>query len=435
MLSIIFYIELLICKIFYKLIKFLKISDGTSIIGFIILRIDKNFLKKAVKYAGNIITVTGTNGKTTTSGLITHIIKKNSKKVLSNIKGANMVTGIANAFAIYTNPFKKFDYAVLESDEAYLVKLYNELSANYLVVTNLFRDQLDRYGELNTTFKKIQSAIDNNSEIRLVLNADDPMVANFKTKKENIYYGIERLTYKFNEEESKFPQEIINCPVCGKEIEYTKHFYAQEGHYCCSCGYRRPDCKYSADVTIYEDYSLIKLFVDGKEHIIKTHLVGLYNVYNVLACVALCFELGITNIQEALEDYKSEFGRNEIRKLNGKEVLIHLIKNPTGASEVLKTVNSKSKLLIVINDDYADSRDVSWLWDSNFEELQKCTNKIIVSGTRANDMAVRLKYANIQNVEIISDIDKAIKVITKNTEDKVTVLSTYTALLHINKCK
>jgi len=430
-----YFILLILSKVFYRVIRFLKISDGTSLIGLIVLKLDKNFLKKSSKYINRIITVTGTNGKTTTSGLISHILSKNKFKILSNTEGANMITGIANAFAVKINPFKKPDFAVLESDEAYLAKLYNELSAYYLVVTNLFRDQLDRYGELNTTAKKIQNAIDENPKLKLILNADDPLVANLKSKNENIYYGINKIEYCFDEPESKAPQEMINCPVCKKELEYSEKFYAQEGHYYCSCGYKRPNCKYNADVLIYENFSIIRLFHNDKVYELKTNLAGLYNVYNVLASITLCFEIGITDFQRALDDYSPEFGRNEIRKINGKQVLIQLIKNPTGASEVLRTISPDSDILIAINDNYADGRDVSWLWDSDFEELQRCHKKIIVTGKRAKDMAIRLKYAEVKNFSVVPNIDKAIKKITKEADSKVTILTTYTALLHINKHK
>lgn len=430
-----YYSLLLIAKMMLMMIKTFKLSGGTSFIGLFVLKFDKNFIKTSAKFIKNeIISVTGTNGKTTTSGIITHILKENKKTVLSNSKGANMLSGIANAFAVNTNPFKKFDYAVLESDEAYLTKLYDSINSDYLLVTNLFRDQLDRYGELSTTAKKIQSAIDKNPNLKLILNADDPLVVNLKPQNhENIiYYGINKINYAHENTSSNAPAEAVNCPVCGKELEYNEHFYAQQGHYFCSCGYKRPNCKYSADVTVHQGYSVISLNLDGNLHEYTTHLVGLYNVYNVLGAIALCHELGINNIQNALDTYHSEFGRSEIREIYGKKAIIQLIKNPTGASEVLKTVDKNTNVLIAINDNYADGRDVSWLWDSDFEMLRGCTKKIITSGIRAYDMAVRLKYAGIENVKVIPDIDKAIKEVST---DDMTILPTYTALLHINKTK
>ena len=430
-----YFFLLFFSKIFYKVIRFFKISEGTSVIGLIILKMDKNFIKQSAKYINHIVTVTGTNGKTTTSSLISHILKKNKYKIVSNTEGANMITGIANAFAVKIFPFKNYDYAILESDEAYLTKLYDELNSDYLVVTNLFRDQLDRYGELNTTAQKIQNAIDKNPELKLILNADDPLVANLKSKNEIIYYGINSIKYSYADSQSKSPQDFINCPVCKKELKYSEKFYAHEGHYYCTCGYKHPVCKYTADILINESSSVIKLFVNDKSYYLQTKLKGLYNVYNVLASVVLCFELGITNFQNALDDYTPEFGRNEIRNIKGKQATIHLIKNPTGASEVLRTILPESSILIAINDDYADGRDVSWLWDSDFEELKKCRKEIVVSGKRAKDMAVRLKYNEIKNYAVLTDIDKAINYISKNTDDKITILATYTTLLYLNKYK
>ena len=174
-------------------IKTLKSSGGTSFAGYFALKFDKDFIKTSSKFIDKqIITVTGTNGKTTTSGVLTHILNENNKKVLSNSKGANMISGIANTFAVSVNPFKKLDYAVLETDEAYLTKLYDSLNSDYLLVTNLFHDQLDRYGEISFTAQKIQSAIDKNNNLKVLLNADDPLVFNLKPQNPSTYAGLMR---------------------------------------------------------------------------------------------------------------------------------------------------------------------------------------------------------------------------------------------------
>ena len=173
-------------------------SSGTSFIGMIMLKISPNFLRYTANYIKNEkIAVTGTNGKTTTAGILSHILENNNNTVIHNEKGANMLTGIANTMALSIYPFKRFDYAVLESDEAYLSKLYDYLETDFLIVTNLFRDQLDRYGELNTTAAKIQDAIDKNPDLKLILNADDPIVVNFRTKRdtEPIYFGFEDIQF------------------------------------------------------------------------------------------------------------------------------------------------------------------------------------------------------------------------------------------------
>ena len=192
-----FYISLLIARMAYLGIKLLNKSSGTSFVGMLALKVCPDFLKYCSKYIRNkTVTVSGTNGKTTTSGLIAHILETAHQDVIHNLKGANMLTGIANVFALNVRPFKRFDYAVIESDEAYLTKLYDYMKSDYLVVTNLFRDQLDRYGELATTAGFIQNAIDKNPDLKLILNADDPIVAAFNRTKYAVYYGFENVEYK-----------------------------------------------------------------------------------------------------------------------------------------------------------------------------------------------------------------------------------------------
>lgn len=427
-----FYFAIAIAKSAYTTLKITKLSAGTSIIGQIVLKICPNFLADCNKHIATKINVTGTNGKTTTSGLISHIIKNSGTTVINNSMGANMLAGVVNALAISLNPFIKTDYSVIESDEAYLAKIYEKFDADYIVITNLFRDQLDRYGELTTTKKLIQDGINKKKNLTLLLNADDPLVASFDGKNK-IYYGVENVFYADKTLETKSStEEAFNCP-CGKPLKYNKKFYAQQGHYYCDCGYTRPEPKYKANITLHKDYSIIEL--NGQEY--KIPLVGLFNAYNALAAISLCLELNIPNIENSVKTFKVAFGRSEVKYLNGKKTLIQLIKNPIGANEVLKTVDKKSNLLIIINDNYADGRDVSWLWDAEFEVLQDIQNKIIVSGIRANDMALRLKYAGIpaDKITIIPNINKAIDFIGSNACENITILPTYTALLHLNKIK
>lgn len=413
-------------------------SSGTSFVGMILLKLSPNYLRDASKYVKNYITVTGTNGKTTTAGILTHILKGNYK-TLSNSKGANMLTGIANAFALSSIPFKEYDYAVLEADEAYLSRIYNYITADYLVVTNLFRDQLDRYGELSTTAAKIQQAIDKNKSLQLILNADDPLVVGFNTNgdKAPIYYGFENISYASGASvQANTPMEMILCPNCGKNLEYDKIFYAQQGHYYCECGYKRPNTKYPASVVIYDTYSEISINVNGESRLYRVPLIGLYNAYNALGAIVASLEIGVENIQQTLDTFKTEFGRGDVHVVNGKTAIIQLIKNPTGAGEVLKTINKDSNIMIALNDNYGDGRDVSWLWDTDFEILKDCKQTVVASGLRAQDMAVRLKYAGVPNIKVIPNIDEALKfVINDKSTDKVTILPSYTAMLEINQSK
>ena len=429
-----FYISIILARVIGFLIKLIGKSSGTSFVGLFTLKFNPDFLRYCSRYiTGKKFSVTGTNGKTTTAGLIAQILEANGKKVIHNAQGANMLTGIANVFAKTVVPTKRFDSCVLESDEAYLSKLYDYMKLDYLVVTNLFRDQLDRYGELATTKKFIQNGINLKQDLTLVLNADDPLVASIEGGKSKIYYGIKSVIYKdgLTPNESA-TEEAFTCQ-CGNPLKYERKFYAQQGHYYCDCGFKRPEPKYSADVTLYKKYSVLR--INGEDY--KIPLTGLFNAYNALGAIALALELGIDNIRESLLDFRVAFGRSEVKYLNGKRTLIQLIKNPVGANEVLKTVDENSDLLIIINDNYADGRDVSWLWDAEFERLSSVKKEIVVSGTRANDMALRLKYAGVNEtgIKIIPDIKKAVDYIGETADNDITILPTYTALLKLNKIR
>lgn len=405
------------------------------------LKTNPDFLNFCSKYIlHEKISVTGTNGKTTTAGLIAQILEANNKEVIHNAQGANMLTGIANVFATNVVPSKRYDNCVLESDEAYLSKLYDYMKLDYLVVTNLFRDQLDRYGELDTTAKKIQSAIDKNKDLVLLLNADDPLVANLGHDNKKLYYGFENIEFAETHTISHAPAEMFNC-ICGKPLEYSKRFYAQQGHYYCSCGYKRPKCNYQGNAKIFNDYIEISVLHNGEETHYTFDSIGLYNAYNALAAISMALEIGYKQeeIQNALNTYKAMFGRAEKTEFNGHKTIIQLIKNPAGASEVLKTVDLSSKILIAINDNFADGRDVSWLWDAEFELLKDTEKTIVTSGIRANDMALRLKYAGVpsEKIKVVPDLFEAVEEISSSEDktEKVTIMPSYTALLQIKNYK
>ena len=239
-----FYIAIIFARLAYVAIRLLNRSSGTSFVGMMTLKICPSFLKYCKLYMKNAktIAVTGTNGKTTTSGLLAQILETGKNNVIHNVKGANMLTGIANVFALNLSILpNKFNYAVLESDEAYLTKLYDDYKSEYLLVTNLFRDQLDRYGELETTASFIRNAIEKNDGLTLLLNADDPLVSNLGKGKKTLFYGFEdvEICSDIHNSTSNAPTEVFNC-VCGHPLEYDKQFFAQEGHYFCNnCGYKR----------------------------------------------------------------------------------------------------------------------------------------------------------------------------------------------------
>ncbi len=436
------------------LIKLFKLGSGTNLPGRIARKISPGILSCLVNQTKKeIITITGTNGKTTTAGLISSVFRAQGRKITHNRKGANMLNGITSTVAENSSAGGKLDCdnSILELDEAYLNPAFDEFNPDIVLVTNLFRDQLDRYGELNTTAKKIESAVEKSARIKplkLVLNSDDPLVSGIadgfgEDGLTKIFFGFDRITH-LNEQKSFFsPQETINCK-CGKPFSYTKIFYGHLGHYECSCATKRHTPQVRAEAVAGIDHSIIKIKHGScGQFEFRVNLPGLYNCYNALSAAAAALEAGILpeNIKNGIEKYSTTFGRAESVTLKGKEVLIQLIKNPIGATEVLRTIkNDKNgKLLIIINDNYADGRDVSWLWDANFELLAGYNKTAVISGLRAADMAVRLKYAGIKSQNLI--VEQSIKegllqaLEGVNNSEKLYILPTYTALLELEKLK
>ena len=445
-----------LAKIVAQGLKLFNFGSGTSMPGIVAKKVSPMILSDLVNQTRKeIIAVTGTNGKTTSSNFISAILKADNRKVAHNAKGANMLTGVTTAMVESADNWAKMDVdnSVLESDEAYLQIFADYFCADYLIVTNLFRDQLDRYGELDATAKMIKKGIDkfklqsysmahhftNPQVFTTILNADDPAIQCLADAN-TVFFGFEDIKFDFAH---KYMQgEIATCK-CGKDFEYTKAYYGQIGHYFCSCGRKRPETYLEATADIYVDYSVLHLLnrETQEKFDVKVNIPGVYNAYNALGAITLAVKMGISavTIQKGFENYKTVFGRAETTILNGKKTIFQLIKNPVGAGEVLQTVHDdkNAKLLIIINDNYADGRDVSWLWDANFDILADYDKKIIVSGIRYADMAVRLKYAGINSENIIyeKNLKKALELALDNTaeDEKLYVLPTYTALLEIQK--
>ena len=427
-----FYLSLIVAKLAYIFLKVTKLSSGTAIIGLITKKICPNFLVFANNFiVKSKINITGTNGKTTSSGIISHLIKSSNYSIISNSQGANMLNGIINTLALEINPLKKVDYSVIETDEAFLKQVYEKMKGDYLLVTNLFEDQTDRFANPLFTRDLIQKGIDLRENVQLILNADEPVSSSLKSKsKSPIYFCIEHV---FDEENQEiiYKNESYHCPKCSQIMNYSKTYYAQVGDYCCECGYKRPDSKYKASVTLYKHHSILNL----NNITYEVPLTGLFNVYNALGAIVLCLELGIDNIQENLKTFKVAFGRSEKRKLNGHDVLIQLIKNPAGTNEVLKTVDLNSNILIVANNNVADGTDISWIEQVDFERFAEVNKEIVISGLCCNELENRLKKAGVRSIKIISDIDRAVEYIGQNADSDITVLTTYTALLKIDKIK
>lgn len=426
-----FYVSLIISKLLYTFLKITKLSSGTAIIGLITLKICPDFLSHINKFITKAkINITGTNGKTTTSGIISHLIKCDGKTLIHNAVGANMLNGIVNTLAVETNPFKRYDYSIIETDEAFVKKVYAKMDGDYLLVTNLFEDQTDRFANPIFTRNIIQDGINLNPNVQLILNADDPISSSLKSNKTSIYYSIESVIDNTDSTSNNAIKEFY-CPLCNSKLNYAKNYYEQIGFYSCNCGYNHPEAKYKATVTLHKDHSCINL----NNEYYEIPLTGLFNAYNALGAIVLAKELEIQSIQHNIKSFKVAFGRSEKRILNGHSTIIQLIKNPAGTNEVLKTIDLNSDILIAINNNTADGTDISWINQVNFEKLATTKKEIVVTGLKAKDMAERLQKAGVNDIQIITDIDKAVKYLSKNAKNNITILTTYTALLKIDKIK
>lgn len=422
-----------------------NLGAGTSLPGKLAQKISPDLLPYLIKQTKRqVIFVTGTNGKTTTSGLIANILNSDNRKVAHNRKGANMTTGLITALSQSSSILGKLDAdnCLLEIDEAYLPVVTELATPDIVALTNLFRDQLDRYGELDTTAKKVLAGLNkipDKQKLLLVINADDPITYGVSEKIDckKIYYGIDNIVFNSEKIQANSQREITTCQ-CGKNFSYTKTFYSHIGHYYCECGNKRPMTDVIAtNVEVNVDSSDISLVTPVGSFSFTLKMPGLYNVYNALCAISVASSLNIDpqNIVDGIESYSTVFGRAETININNKKVLIQLIKNPVGATEVLKTVNNDpdARLIIAINDNYADGRDVSWLWDAEFELLATHKKEILCSGVRASDMAVRLKYAGVDSKLITTNenIKYAIEQMLKTIKDgeKLYILPTYTVLL------
>lgn len=483
-----FLLSLWSAKFVSFIISTLHLGQASNIPGRIALFLNQNLFKYFnIKNNCKIILITGTNGKSTTCGLLAHILKGTDKKVIYNKSGANLLSGIASTFCYYSSlsGSLNYDYIILEVDEATLHLITKEIHPDVIAVTNLFRDQLDRFGELDTTAKLIEKGIVNNKNITIILNADDARVAFLKTENKKIYYGMATSDEQRTTNDKSWlldPEEATICPECKSDLLFNYKSLAHLGNYnCTKCNLKRPVLDFSVtgfkadNLTINFDiaYNILNekssnaftnnricpvhpanpiqrnRSTEGSSSLsgaIKNNfflpMIGTFNLYNALCAITLAKTvLNVTQvqIQKAFDSYSTIFGRGEKLIINKKNAWIYLIKNPTGTTEVLKTLIKipNARFLIAVNDNYADGRDVSWLWDARFDFLQNHPKSIFVSGKRAYDMALRLKYANINegqirvNENIISAINKSLK--SLDTNETLYILPTYTVLLEMQR--
>ncbi len=426
----------------------LKTGGGSTVPGVVARKVDPEVLRKlSARLARGSAAITGTNGKTTTTRMIARILKEGGIRAVNNSTGANLVTGVTAALVADAGlaGYPASEIGLFEVDEASVPKVAAEADLRLLAVLNLFRDQLDRYGELAYTGKVIASAFEHlPPDGAVILNADDPLVASLgRTAKLAVYYGVDEPTLDMGR--LQHIADSKDCPVCGTPLAYTSVYMGHVGVYRCeNCGFSRPELAYRASEVRLKGArgTEFLLRTPAGEREVGITLPGLYNVYNALTAAAVAGEagVGLDDIVHGLEEFGGAFGRVERVRAGEKEVFLLLIKNPVGFNEILRTFvtgEDARHVLIAINDNDADGRDVSWLWDVDFEMLAGADERppIMVSGIRAEDMAVRLKYADLSVGSVIPDREKAIKAALEATPpgDTLYVLPTYTAMLEIRK--
>lgn len=424
----------------------LRRGGGTALPGLIAQKIDKDILSKLVgNLKDGVVIITGTNGKTTTAKMACDILANSGLDIVSNQSGSNLSRGLISVLISRSNltgSTTKGDLAVFEIDEATMPEAVPMLSPRYIIVTNIFRDQLDRYGEVDKTVELIGNSLRTApKEATVILNADDPMVASLTSFHENtIFFGLEDSGLKT---ESKLAIDNKDCLLCGAELDFEYRYFGHLGKYkCSSCTFKRP----KPENTVYKaelnpENSVISLHTSKKENIDLTlSIPGVYNIYNALAATALSSALDANSeqIKYGLENFTAAWGRMEKIQVKDKYIFLLLVKNPTGFNESLRSfINTKEKknFLLALNDNFADGIDISWIWDSELELLKDKESSIVCSGIRAEDIALRLKYAELdsKNITIEKDLKKALDMGLDSvpTGETLYIFPTYTAMMEI----
>ena len=383
-----------------------------------------------------VICVTGTNGKTTTCALIEHALKAAGKSYFINKSGANMISGVTAAFVENCTLFGKCkrDFAILECDENSLPIISRYLDAEVLAVTNIFRDQLDRYGEVTHTLSAIKHSVDNMPYATLVLNADCPLTNSLSLcKNDCVKFGVNADFDAIEVSEARY------CPRCSGELKYKSRVFSHLGDYLCtSCGYCRGDVDFEArNITLTgENGSEFELVSGAQKTPVHLSLGGVYNIYNFLCAAAVLDTLGVGGFA-AMQEFSGAFGRMETFLCDGNRILLMLIKNPVGFSSCAayaSGIRSCRSVVIALNDNAADGRDVSWIWDSDIDSLCGMLCDFYTFGARANDMTLRLKYNGITIRDTIEGENLAalLELISKQSGD-VVIMANYTAMMSIRK--
>ncbi|MEW6408405.1 MAG: MurT ligase domain-containing protein [Patescibacteria group bacterium] len=430
-------------KLVGSVTRLFHIGHGSSLPGVVAEKIDPKIAKKlSSKFKKDIILITGTNGKTTTAKLISNIIEAAGFSKIHNLTGANLVRGVISSLISHSNFFGKInsDFGLFEIDEATLPEAVEKLNPQIIIFNNLFRDQLDRYGEIDKIAKVWKKTLQKiHPATKIILNIDDPSIGFLvqRLNNETTTFGIEDEKYKID----KLPSfaDAIFCPKCGTKFEYKILYLSHLGKYFCpKCGLLRPKPQVIArDIELKNTLGIkLKINYGHRESIVDVNLFGLYNVYNILAAATCGYALDFSCeiIKKALCKFTPAFGRFEKTKIEKTPATLLLIKNPTGATEVIHalTFDKKPKnLFVILNDDIPDGRDVSWIWDTEWENLTNFVNFIFISGKRAEDMILRLKYAQIpqEKMFLIKNPKEALILACKKSDERpLFILPNYSAM-------
>ncbi len=422
------YLAVSIAKTITFLVRSLGFGAASVLPGAIARRIEPKLLQLlSQQVKKGVILIAGTNGKTTTALLLCTILENKGFKIAHNSTGANLENGLATALIENTNlmGYLNVDYAILEVDENIVPKVLQPLQPNLIICLNLFRDQLDRYGEVDTISKKWTRAISTLPRETVVIpNADDPTLSYLgqQLHQRVLFFGLSEPENYLD----SIPHAVdsIYCPRCGDPLDYQGVYLSHLGDFTCpSCGFNK-----SQPLLLSGEWSQI--------------LIGLYNKYNTLAAVTAAQELGIDEptIKNSIDNFQAAFGRAEDLLVSGKKVRILLSKNPVGTNETIRVVTqSQDKTtLLVLNDRIPDGTDVSWIWDVDTEKLVERGGTLIVSGDRLYDMALRLRYSQSSldsKIRLIveEDLQQAIQIALENTPQNETlhILPTYSAMLEV----
>jgi UDP-N-acetylmuramyl tripeptide synthase len=419
---------------------------ATSLPGKLLMRMEPGAIERlARRLPQGSAVISATNGKTTTAAMVAAILERTGTRLVHNRAGANMAGGVASVLlGAARGDGIDGDAGLFEVDEFWLDRVVAQLQPRALLLANLFRDQLDRYGELETIADRWAATVAAAPGTKLVLNADDPLVADLGrdgAAGRVTYFGVQddavALRGMAHASDSK------HCRRCGAPYVYDAIYLGHLGRYRCPNGDSRrpqPDV-WAGEVTLDGTRGARFVLHLGDEHAaVALPLPGLYNVYNALGAAALTRALGasLRQIVDGLEATQAAFGRAETVSVGGRELAILLVKNPAGANEVLRTLaldEGQHDVLAVLNDNTADGRDVSWVWDADFEVIADRVRRVTCSGTRAAELALRLKYAGIapERLHVVPALERGLDAALDDGAGRLVAIPTYTAMLALRE--